>query len=84
MSGAAIPFCVPDGATILSAVALSRMMLHFWKWRTPYEDGAEGCEGEGGVNFFARSFSLKRDGLVAGENQRGCSWEEAAGEGEVV
>ena len=26
---------------------------------------------------------LKRDGM-AGENQRGCSWEEAAGEGESV
>ena len=56
MSGAVIPFCVPDGATILSAVALSWTMLRFGSGGLDTRMGQKDAR-EGGVNFFARFFS---------------------------
>ena len=69
MSGAVIPFCVPDGTTILSAVALSWTMLRFGSGRLGMRVGQKDARGKG-ESTSSRGPSLpKRDGLVAGENQ---------------
>ena len=74
-----------DGAAGVSGTASgkepagNRNSARTW-WRRERDSGRRvkpKCSGLGVAG-------LKRDELVAGENQRGCSWEEATGEGESV
>ena len=82
-----------SGAVIRSARLMEQPFYQPWPYRgrccaLEVEDSIRGWDrrmrGKEESTSSRGPSLLKRDGLVAGEKQRGCSWEEAAGEGEAI